>query len=158
MSKLRSLREVEADRKAEERAARKWYARNAHRLGSEEPEAPRIPGHRRVRTFSNAEYSALLGSELGVVYSEGGRFIPLQGTMPSVGDEENVEQRRALEQRFDTAWDTLAERQQDLLLAHYVEGLTLSELAEHGETRQAVHTRVWWAKLAFRRAYEGNSV
>jgi DNA-directed RNA polymerase specialized sigma24 family protein len=149
---MTSTREqLEVRRKAEEKAAKRWYARNEGKLPpSRLPREQADKG--RVRTFTNAEYSALRGSELGVVYSEAGRFLPLQGGMPGVDTEERDEARRAYEDAFDAAFDSLPKRQQTLLLAHYIEGLSLAKLAEHGESRQAVHERVYWAKLALRKA------
>lgn len=142
------LSEVEADRRREEREARRWMRRNKHHLEPEEPPRHRVRGgdglHDRVLVGG-----ALLevGEDVGVVYSESNRFVPIQGT-----DRELDLESAALGARVNRALATLPARQQELLRAHYIEGLTLSQLARAGESRQAVHERLTWARLAFGRA------
>lgn len=87
------------------------------------------------------------GEDDEVTYDESRRFVPLVATP----DELDV-QRIAHNKRVERAFETLKPEQRDLLVAWALEGKTLTQLRKHGESRQAVHERVAWAKNALVKA------
>ena len=147
---MRRLSEVEAERKDEEREARRWMARNKHRLPAEEPMRPRLRDEGGVPAVDRLLIGGALmevGSDVEAVFSERNRFVPLQGS-----DRELDLASAATGVRVNRALAILPVAQQELLRAHYIEGLSLSQMVRHGESRQAVHERLTWARLAFGRA------
>ena len=113
----------------EEREARRWYARNKHKLPPQElprervvmPDTePRQTRRERTRVYSNAEMSVIAGAEGGVVYSEANRYVPIQGT-----DMQVDLQSAAMSARVEAALQVLPVNQVTLLVRYHLEGRTL---------------------------------
>jgi len=142
------LADVEAERRAAERNAKRWMARNARKLPPETLPGVRTdgaagPGERiqaRQRTWSFTR------DENEVQHSEGGRFMPLVGQQYEL----NLASV-ALSARVYRALMSLPVKQRELLLGHYVERLTLRQLNPRA-SKQATHESVQWAKKALLRA------
>jgi RNA polymerase sigma-70 factor, ECF subfamily len=63
---------------------------------------------------------------------------------------------RQREEQIAAALDALAEREEAVLRAKYLEGLSVAEIAEaRGETPKAVESLLTRARQAFRRVYQG---
>lgn len=141
------LSDLEAQRRDERRAAKRWWARNQGRL-------PQLPQQERVVSPSGLTARLILGLasdeaklEHGVVYDERHRFVPLQGFDTEL-DLDSAHTAALVER----AMGTLPVSQQNLLNRHYLEGRPLSDLRRKRESRQAVHQRLQRAADALLRA------
>jgi predicted DNA-binding protein YlxM (UPF0122 family) len=78
--------------------------------------------------------------------------------VPLISKPQSVNLKGAeLGARVEHVLTFLTQKQQDTLMQHYVEGLSLAEMRTGRESRQAVHERVAWARLAFLKAWRDHA-
>lgn len=141
----RSRKEIEASMVADGRRLEAWEkSRKTREDGGRYSKL----GYREV-SLSGSKGGTPPGDE-PIVYDEGGRFVPLVSNMlPLTADQRSEE----IAARVDHVLSFLTEKQRETLRRRWVEGLTLAEMATAGESRQAVHQQVSWARKAFEREW-----
>jgi RNA polymerase sigma-70 factor (ECF subfamily) len=81
---------------------------------------------------------------------------PADGQMCETCPSETPSDDRRREEQVAAALDALAEREEAVLRAKYLEGMSVAEIASaRGETPKAVESLLSRARQAFRRVYEG---
>ena len=154
----RRLAELEKDLRDEERLAARWMRRNAHRLPADELPVERVrpvrdkaveKDARQRRTVLFGGDLLSVGEEVGIVYDERQRFVPMQGR-PALFDPEGFVKA----ERVERTLKDLPVSQRRILMAHHIEGKTLRQLRRARESRQAVYGRLTRAEDAFARAWE----
>lgn len=145
----KTVDERKAEMVAEVKAAREWGEQHEKEL---DPVIKTDSWYEQA-TRAGVRYRRLLylgmfaEEDQTVVYDEGGRFLPL------ISEPKEIDlQQTAHNKRIQRALDTLPTKQRELLEAYALEGKTLNELRTHGESKQAVHERLAWARNAFAKA------
>ncbi len=149
---MKRLSQVEAEARKENREAQRW-------LKKHEPELESVANLSNIQgrqVMTDGDRQARLtylgmwaqGEDDLVDYGEGSRFVPL------IGQPQEFNLKRAeLDARVRHVLSFVKEEQRELLRRYYVEGVEWKDLRKSGESRQAVHERLSWARNSFLKAW-----